>query len=110
MAEEKTERRITKEAATSRRRARTRRGDLRYRSRSNIGYDHGYDVRVFYLGLSLDPSYVEGFVEGCIERIGEDDPDGEEFLRLLWEEGERGEVAEIVKGGCEVREGKPSPD
>lgn len=33
-----------------------------------IGYDHGYDSEVFYLGLSLDPAYVEGFVEGCPER------------------------------------------
>jgi hypothetical protein len=36
---------------------------------------------VFYLGLALDPAYVEGFVEGCLERIGEDDPEGEDLLR-----------------------------
>jgi hypothetical protein len=25
----------------------------------------------------LDPAYAEGFVEWCLERIGEDDPDEE---------------------------------
>ena len=32
------------------------------------GYDHGYDGEVFYLGLALDPAYIEGWVEGCLER------------------------------------------
>jgi hypothetical protein len=31
------------------------------------GYDHGYDGEVFYLGLALDPHYVDGWVEGCLE-------------------------------------------
>jgi hypothetical protein len=31
--------------------------------RGAVGYDHGYDGEVFYLGLALDPNYVEGFVE-----------------------------------------------
>jgi hypothetical protein len=34
---------------------------------------------VIYLGLALNRAYVEGFVEGCLERIGEDDPDEEGF-------------------------------
>jgi hypothetical protein len=38
-----------------------------------IGYDHGYDVRKVYLGVALDTKYVQRFVEGCLERIGEDD-------------------------------------
>jgi hypothetical protein len=29
----------------------------------------------------MDPKNVEGFVEGCLVRIGEDDPDGEMFLQ-----------------------------
>jgi len=34
----------------------------------------------------LDPKYLERFVEGCLERIGED----EALFRDLWEdEGER---------------------
>jgi len=38
----------------------------------------GHDAeKVFYLRLVLDVPLVEGFVEGCPERIGEDDPDGE---------------------------------
>jgi hypothetical protein len=31
--------------------------------------------------LALDAAYIEGFIEGCLERIGEDDPDEEDFLR-----------------------------
>jgi hypothetical protein len=38
---------------------------------------------VFYLELALDPRYVEGFIEGCSERNGENDPDVEMFLRDL---------------------------
>ena len=47
--------------------------------RAAIGYDHGHDAEeVFYLGLALDERYVEG----CLERIGEDEvPDEEAFLR-----------------------------
>ena len=77
--------------------------------RAAVGYDHGYDAEVFYLGLSLDPAYVEGFVEGCPERIiDEDDPDEEDFLRGLWEDGDdRGFVPEAPKGGVEVRTGRP---
>ena len=69
-----------------------------------IGYDHGYDAEVFYLGLALDERYVEG----CLERIGEDEPDEEEFLRGIWEEGDdRGFVLETLKDGVEVRVGRP---
>jgi hypothetical protein len=52
-----------------------------FEGRAAIGHDHGYDAEVFYLGLALDERYVEGFVEGCLERIGEDEPDEEDFLR-----------------------------
>ncbi len=41
--------------------------------RAVVGYDHGYDAQKFYLRLALDPKYIEGFVEGCLERIGEDE-------------------------------------
>jgi hypothetical protein len=78
-----------------------------FEGRAAIGYDHGYDAEVFYLGLALDERYVEGFVEGCLERIGEDDPDEEEFLRGIWEEGDdRGFVLEVLKDGVEVRAGR----
>ncbi len=77
--------------------------------RAAIGYDHGYDARVFYLGLALDERYVEGFVEGCLERIGEDDPDEEGLLRGIWEEDDdRDFVLEALKGGVEVRARGPS--
>jgi hypothetical protein len=78
--------------------------------RAAIGYDRGHDAgEVFYLGPALDEGYVEGFVEGCPERIGEDDPNEEEFLRGVWEEGDdlRGFVPEALKGGVEVRAGRP---
>ncbi len=73
-----------------------------------IGYDHGYYGKVFYLGLALDPAYVEGFVEGALERIGEDEPDEEEFLRSVWEDGgDRDFTLKILKNGVEVRLGRP---
>ena len=79
-----------------------------FEGRAAIGYDHGYDAEVFYLGLALDERYVEGFVEGCLERIGEDDPDEEDFLRGIREEGDdRGFVPEAIEGGVEVRRGRP---
>jgi hypothetical protein len=71
-----------------------------FEGRAAIGYDHGYDGEVFYLGLALDPAYVEGFVEGCLERIGEDDSAEEGFLRDIWEEGDdRDFVLEALKRG-----------
>ena len=59
-----------------------------FEGRAAIGYDHGYDAQKFYLRLALASKYVQGFVEGCLERIGEDDTNGETFLWDLWEEGE----------------------
>ena len=57
--------------------------------------------------LALDPAYIEGFVEGCFERIGEDNPDEEELFRDLWEdEGERETVLEALRVDCEVRAGR----
>ncbi len=51
---------------------------------------------------------MDGFVEGSLERIGEeDDPEGEEPLRGEWEEGERDLVLEILKAECEIRVGRP---
>ena len=43
-----------------------------FEGRGAVGYAHGYDGEVFYLGMALDLNYIEGFVEGCSERIGED--------------------------------------
>jgi hypothetical protein len=43
-------------------------GEEGFTGRAAIGYDHGYDGEVFYLGLALDERYVEGWVEGCLER------------------------------------------
>jgi hypothetical protein len=55
-----------------------------FEGRAAVGYDHGYDAQKFYLGLALDSKYIEGFVEGCLERMGEDEPEDEALFRGLW--------------------------
>jgi hypothetical protein len=76
--------------------------------RAAIGYDHGYDAQKFYLGLALNPKYVEGFVEGCLERMGEDDPEDEAPFRDLWEdEGERETVLRVLQAECDVLPRRP---
>lgn len=52
-----------------------------FQGRAAIGYDHGYDAQKFYLELALDPKYIEGFVAGCLERIGEDESEDEDLFR-----------------------------
>ena len=80
-----------------------------FTGRAAIGYDHGYDAEVFYLGLALDERYIEGWVEGCLERIGEDNPEEEQLFRDLWDdETQRDVVIESLKGDCEVRTGRPA--
>src|ERR687896_1171332 len=84
-------------------------GDEPFTGRAAIGYDHGYDGEVFYLGLALDERYVDGWVEGCLERIGEGDPDEERLFRDLFEdETQREIVIESLKADCEVRTGRPA--
>jgi hypothetical protein len=46
-------------------------------------------------------------VEGCLERIGEDNPDEEHIFRDLWEDETQREVMESLKADCEVRVGRP---
>jgi hypothetical protein len=80
-----------------------------FTGRAAVGYDHGFDGEVFYLGLALDPNYVDGFVEGCLDRIGEDYPDEEQLFRDLWEdETQRDLVVESLKADCGVRTGRPA--
>jgi hypothetical protein len=82
-------------------------GDEPFTGRAAIGYVHGYDGEIFYLGLALDPAYIEGWVEGCLERIGEDDPDEELLFRDREDETQREVVIESLKADCEVRTGRP---
>jgi hypothetical protein len=58
-------------------------GPKMFEGRGAVGYDHGYDAEVFYLGLALDPAYIEGCVESCLERIGENYPEDEAIFRDL---------------------------
>jgi vacuolar-type H+-ATPase subunit C/Vma6 len=75
-----------------------------FEGRAAIGYDRSNDTQKYYLGLALDLRYVEGFVEGCLERMGED----EALFRDLWEdEGERETVLTILQAECEVLPGRP---
>jgi hypothetical protein len=68
----------------------------------------GYDGEVFYLGLALDERYVEGWIEGCLERIGEDHPEEEQLFRDLWDDDTQREVViESLKADCEVKVGRP---
>ncbi len=79
-----------------------------FEGRAAIGYDHGYDAEVFYLGLALDPAYIEGFVEGGLERTGEEEPDDEALFRDLWkDEGEREMILTILQAACEILPGRP---
>jgi len=59
--------------------------------------------------LALDPHYVEGWVEGCLERIGEDHADEELLFRPLWDdETQREVVIDCLQAHCEVRTGRPA--
>jgi hypothetical protein len=79
-----------------------------FEGRAAIGYDHGYDAQKYYPGLALDRKYVEGFIEGCLERIGEDEPEDEALFRELWEdESERETMLMVLQAGCEVLPGRP---
>ena len=67
-------------------------GEEGFTGRAAIGYDHGYDAEVFYLGLALDPH-----------------PEEERLFRDLWEdETQREVVIESLQADCEVRTGRPA--
>lgn len=70
-----------------------------------VGYDHGYDFDVFYEGSAADEEYVRGFVEGRLERIGEEEPEAAAFMRDLWE-SDHEETLAIFKDDVEIREGR----
>ena len=60
----------------------------------------------------MDPKYIEGFVEGCLKRIGEDEPDDEALFKALFkdlwkDEGERETVLTVLQTECEVLPGRP---
>ncbi len=70
-----------------------------FEGRAAIGYDHGYDAQKFYLGLTLDLRYAEGYLNWICK-----DDNGEDVLRGVWEVGDdRDYFLEPLKSGCEVR-------
>ena len=75
-----------------------------------IGYDYGYDAAIFHEGHAGDEEYVRGFVEGCLERlVDQDKPEEADYLGNLWENGDEEDkrhALEMLKDGCEVREGR----
>jgi hypothetical protein len=50
---------------------------------------------------------VSGWVEGCLERIGEDYPEELLFRDLFEDETRREVVVESLQADCEVRVGRP---
>jgi hypothetical protein len=63
---------------------------------------------VFYRGLTLHPAYVDDFIEGCIDRVALDRPDGAKALREYLTDPEMcGHVVDVLKSECEVRAGRP---
>jgi hypothetical protein len=55
-----------------------------------------------------DLAYIEGFVENCLECIGENDPEEERLFRDLWVVvTQRDLVVESLKSDCELRTGRP---
>ncbi len=77
---------------------------------SAVGFDYGYDALVFHESHAEDEGYLAGFVEGCLERLlDQDEPDEANFLRGLWKDGDdedRRYALRRLKEGCEVREGR----
>ncbi len=53
---------------------------------------------------------MRGFVEGCLERLVDQDKSEEaDYLGSLWENGDeedKSNTLEMLKDGCEVREGR----
>lgn len=74
-----------------------------------IGFDYGYDAAIFHEGHAGDEEYVRGFVGGCLERlVDQDKPEEADYLGSLWENGDEEDkrhALEMLKDGCEVREG-----
>lgn len=82
------------------------------------GYDCGYELRLFISRYGENSDYLEGFVEGCLERIREEEDEGlahpgdvtAEQLGRSWREPgftreeKRELVLEPLLAECEVRE------
>jgi hypothetical protein len=62
-----------------------------------IGYNYGYDAENFYEGHVDDQEFVKEFVEGCLDRIAEDEPEEANFLRNLWEGGDEEDRASVLE-------------
>lgn len=91
--------------------------DARREKLFGIGYDCGGEALVFIERYGSDPSYAEGFVEGCLERIREledaelthpEDVTADQ-IEALWgdpnlsEQDRREMVLEPLSADCESR-------
>jgi len=64
--------------------------------------------RKTHLPLALDENDVEGFVEGCLQWIGEDNSEEEQNFRdLRKDETQREVVIDCLQADCEVTTGRP---
>ena len=84
----------------------------------HLGYDCGYDFRIFISLYENEPDYVEGFVDGCLERVREeededlthpDDVTAEQFSGMWHDpimspEDKHEMVVECLKADCRVCE------
>jgi len=84
----------------------------------HLGYDCGYDGCVFISLYEDEPDYLEGFVEGCLERMREDEDGGfthpddvtaDQFLGMwrdpvMSPEDKHEMVVECLKAECTIRE------
>lgn len=74
-----------------------------------IGYDDGYDTLVSHEGHAGDDDYVRGFVEGCLERIAEEDSVDASLLGNLRYGGDledRASALDTLKEEREIKEGR----
>jgi hypothetical protein len=54
----------------------------------------------------MNPHYGGLLLKGCLEKIGEDDPEEEQIFRDLWEDKTQREMVIVnLKADCEVRRG-----
>ena len=89
--------------------------EARRRNMFGMGYECGSESAVFYRLYEREPDYLDGFVQGALEYLGEGSEEDEQDaakLLALWEEPSISEeekiglVLEPLLEACEVRDGE----